>query len=122
MRLDIVLILLEQLELVAKVSLLDHLRGDLAGIVSIWDGAETAADGPDVFHGVEDALGATAGAVRTGGHLVFETRDPARRAWEGWTPDATRTHLELPDGETVDEWCEVIDVEGEVVEPAKAGR
>ena len=28
--------------------------------------------------------------LRPGGHLVFETRDPARRAWEDWTPEATR--------------------------------
>ena len=72
-RLDIVLILLEQLELVAKVSLLDHLRGDLAGIVSIWDGAETAADGPDVFHGVEDAL------VYGPGHLAEDVERLAHR-------------------------------------------
>jgi SAM-dependent methyltransferase len=29
-------------------------------------------------------------AFRPGGTLVFETRDPARRAWEEWTPDRTR--------------------------------
>jgi SAM-dependent methyltransferase len=28
-------------------------------------------------------------ALRTGGRLVFETRDPARRAWEGWTRAVT---------------------------------
>ncbi|RKN36985.1 class I SAM-dependent methyltransferase [Streptomyces hoynatensis] len=30
-------------------------------------------------------------ALRPGGHLVFETRDPRRRAWEEWTPAASRT-------------------------------
>jgi SAM-dependent methyltransferase len=31
------------------------------------------------------------GALRPGGYLVLETRDPARRAWEEWTRAATRT-------------------------------
>ena len=36
-------------------------------------------------------LRVTRQALRPGGHLVFETRDPARRAWEQWTPELTRT-------------------------------
>jgi SAM-dependent methyltransferase len=34
-----------------------------------------------------------------GGRLVFETRNPAVRAWERWTPEATRTRVTGPDGE-----------------------
>ncbi len=60
-------------------------------------------------------LTAAHGALRPGGHLVFETRDPARRAWEGWTPEATHEHLQLPGGESVETWCEVTGVEGELV-------
>ena len=40
-----------------------------------------------VFLGDEEwrtVLGAVHGALRPGGRLVFETRDPARRAWEEW--------------------------------------
>ena len=35
-------------------------------------------------------------ALRPGGMLVFETRDPARRAWEQWTPELTRTVVDIP--------------------------
>lgn len=47
-------------------------------------------------------------AVRPGGHLVFETRRPEARAWEGWTPEATRTTVRTPTGD-VETWCEVLD-------------
>ena len=48
-------------------------------------------------------------ALRPGGRLVFEVRDPARRAWEGWTPERTRGRVETPSG-AVESWCEVTDV------------
>jgi SAM-dependent methyltransferase len=54
-------------------------------------------------------------ALRPGGHVVFETRDPARRAWEDWTPEKTRQRVSLPDGESLETWCEVLAVEGELV-------
>ena len=34
--------------------------------------------------------------LRPGGWLVFETRDPARRAWEQWTPALTHTVVDIP--------------------------
>ena len=46
--------------------------------------AQAIADGPDwegTLHGVYEAL-------RPGGHLVFETRDPAVEAWREWNRDA----------------------------------
>jgi hypothetical protein len=43
------------------------------------------------------ALTAVQTAMRTGGHFVLEVRDPARRAWEGWTRDASLRTVE-PDG------------------------
>lgn len=42
----------------------------------------TLADLETTLHGIRAAL-------RPGGCLVFETRDPARRAWEGWTRERT---------------------------------
>ena len=36
----------------------------------------------EVLHAAHEAL-------RPGGHLVLETRDPDRRAWEGWTRELT---------------------------------
>jgi MFS transporter, DHA3 family, tetracycline resistance protein len=49
-------------------------------------------------------------ALRPGGHLLFEVRDPARRAWEQWTRDATLRRIELPGGGVVDTWVEVTSV------------
>src|SRR6478672_453668 len=49
-------------------------------------------------------------ALRPGGHLVFETRVPERRAWEEWTPDRTRLHAEVDGVGGVETWCEVTDV------------
>lgn len=59
-------------------------------------------------------LAGAAEAVRPGGHLVFETRDPDRRAWLQWTPERTRTELQTPDG-PVETWCEVAAVSGDLV-------
>jgi SAM-dependent methyltransferase len=54
-------------------------------------------------------------ALRPGGHLVFETRDPARRAWEQWTPELTRTVVDVPGIGVVESWEEVTDVTGDLV-------
>lgn len=35
-------------------------------------------------------------ALRPGGHLVFETRDPSRRAWEEWNREASYSVTEVP--------------------------
>ena len=37
-------------------------------------------------------------ALRPGGHLVFETRDPAREAWKGWNRQQTRQTTDIPAG------------------------
>ncbi|GHF79068.1 SAM-dependent methyltransferase [Amycolatopsis bartoniae] len=50
------------------------------------------------LRGVHDAL-------RPGGHLVFESRDPAYRAWEGWNRAAS--HHVTGD---VESWVELLDV------------
>lgn len=54
-------------------------------------------------------------ALRRGGMLTFETRDPARRAWERWTPDATRATAELADGDRAETWGVVTSVEPPLV-------
>lgn len=46
---------------------------------------------------------------------MFETRDPARRAWEQWTPDLTRTVVDVPGVGIVESWEEVIAVDGPLV-------
>ncbi len=55
-------------------------------------------------------LRGTAGAVRPGGHLVFETRIPGRRAWEGWVHDETFSVTEVGGHGPVASWHELVDV------------
>ncbi len=60
-------------------------------------------------------LEAIALAVVPGGSLVFETRDPERRAWERWTMARTRRTVALDadegDGATaVETWHQLVDV------------
>lgn len=58
-------------------------------------------------------LAAVWGALRPGGRLIFEVRDPARRAWEGWTEEATRSTTDVPAVGPVTDWVQVTDVEGD---------
>jgi SAM-dependent methyltransferase len=55
------------------------------------------------------------GALRPGGHLVFEVRDPAGEAWLGWNRASTYDRLESPDVGGVETWLDVTDVRGEYV-------
>lgn len=49
-------------------------------------------------------------ALRPGGHLVFETRDPARCAWEEWTRENSCRVTETPGVGSVESWVQLIDV------------
>lgn len=55
---------------------------------------------------IRTCLHAARSALRGGGRFVFETRNPAARAWERWTPD--RVHeITAADGTPVRVWHEV---------------
>jgi SAM-dependent methyltransferase len=60
-------------------------------------------------------LRGTRAALRPGGRLAFETRDPARQAWLGWTREQTRTRTELPGEGVVERWHELTGVSGQLV-------
>ena len=49
-------------------------------------------------------------ALRPSGHLVFETRDPARRAWTEW--NRAETHRVTEVAET---WIDLLEVDGSLV-------
>nr|WP_184027501.1 class I SAM-dependent methyltransferase [Deinococcus budaensis] len=49
-------------------------------------------------------------ALRPGGHLAFESRNPEAREWEGWTREATFERTDSPDG-PLECWLEVVEVE-----------
>lgn len=68
--------------------------------------------GPD---GLPDTFRALAGAVRHGGTVSFESRNPGAREWESWTVEATTGERDTPVGR-LREWLEVTEVrDGRVV-------
>jgi SAM-dependent methyltransferase len=54
-------------------------------------------------------------ALRPGGRLVFETRDPARRAWLEWNRDSSQARTDIPGVGGVQTWVEVTDVRDDLV-------
>lgn len=60
------------------------------------------------------ALRAVRDAVRTDGHLAFESRNPQAREWEQWT-SATRSSTIDPTVGRIETWAEVHQVEGDIV-------
>ncbi|MDQ6850426.1 MAG: class I SAM-dependent methyltransferase [Actinomycetota bacterium] len=60
------------------------------------------------LRGVRDAL-------RPGGHLVFETRDPAYRAWRDWNRTQSHSVTEIQGVGTVESWLEVTEMSGALV-------
>ena len=49
-------------------------------------------------------------ALRPGGHLVFETRNPAGRAWEEWNRESSYRVTEIPRVGPVESWVQLIEV------------
>ena len=53
------------------------------------------------------ALRAVRQALRPAGRLVFESRDPARKAWLEWTREQTYRRVVIPDAGPVQTWTEL---------------
>jgi SAM-dependent methyltransferase len=58
-------------------------------------------------------------ALRPGGHLTFESRNPFACAWEQWTKAATYTRVPHPDGGWFESWVEVVEVTGDPDAPTE---
>ncbi|MCT9872065.1 class I SAM-dependent methyltransferase [Paenarthrobacter aurescens] len=54
-------------------------------------------------------------ALGPGGRLAFDSRDPAAKAWERWTPGNTRGAHTLPDGSIMETWMESVLLPGGLV-------
>ncbi len=95
------------------------LHGDATSLPPLRvDAAFMTANVAQVFLNDDDwaaTLRGTRDALRPGGILVFETRDPARRAWEQWTPELTRTIVDVSGVGVVESWEEVTEVSGDLV-------
>jgi ubiquinone/menaquinone biosynthesis C-methylase UbiE len=55
------------------------------------------------------------GALRPGGHLVFEARDPAPQPWLEWDRDNTCQRLDIPGVGAVETWWDLTEVNGDYV-------
>jgi SAM-dependent methyltransferase len=55
-------------------------------------------------------LRAARSALRPGGFLVFEVRDPAREGWREWTRDRSWRRHEIDRVGVVETWVELVDV------------
>lgn len=62
-----------------------------------------------------DTLRAIRRCLRPGGHLAFEARDPADRAWERWTKELSHQVVEVEGEGPVEDWVHVTAVDGELV-------
>jgi SAM-dependent methyltransferase len=61
------------------------------------------------------ALRAVRQALRPGGRLVFESRDPARKAWLEWNRELTYRRAIIPGAGPVETWQDLIRAEGALV-------
>lgn len=57
-----------------------------------------------------ETLAGIRAALKPGGHLVFETRNPARRAWAEWTRERTFKRVSIAGMGSVQSWVELADV------------
>ena len=90
-------------------SALPPLRADLATMTAnVAQAIVEPADWEATLRRVLDAL-------RPGGHLVFETRDPARCAWLEWNRAASHRVTVIPGVGAVESWVELTDVSGPLV-------
>jgi SAM-dependent methyltransferase len=60
-------------------------------------------------------LRAVRGALRPGGRLVFESRDPAKQAWLGWNRGKTYRRAVIAGIGPVETWTDLTGVEGSLV-------
>jgi 2-polyprenyl-3-methyl-5-hydroxy-6-metoxy-1,4-benzoquinol methylase len=93
--------------------------GDATAVEGSGDTDLVVSSGNTMMHISTDdlpwVLEALAAALRPGGVLSFESRNPAARAWEQWRPDATYGERDTPAGH-LKEWMEVTEVDnGRVV-------
>jgi SAM-dependent methyltransferase len=61
------------------------------------------------------ALQAARHALRPGGRVVFESRNPAKKAWLGWTSEQTYRRVIIPGTGPVQTWTDLTGVEGSLV-------
>lgn len=92
------------------------IEGDATALSALKLGADVAfmtGNVAQVFLGDEEwsrTLRAVRGALRAGGRIVFETRRPARRAWEDWAAETGPVTRQVPGVGVVEQRLEVVSV------------
>ena len=61
------------------------------------------------------ALSGVRGALRPSGRFIFETRDPAKKAWLQWNRGQTYRRIKIAGVDAVEIWDEVLNVQGRLV-------
>ena len=56
------------------------------------------------------ALQGVRDAIRPGGTVAFEVRDPSREAWRSWTPERSRKRIAVPGVGVVETWADLLEV------------
>ncbi|MEV0007901.1 class I SAM-dependent methyltransferase [Streptomyces sp. NPDC051840] len=82
---------------------LPPLRADLA---TMTGNVAQAITEPSAWRGTLRAVHA---ALRPGRRLAFESRDPAARAWEEWTPENSYRETRVPGAGVVESWVELVE-------------
>ncbi|WUJ71338.1 methyltransferase domain-containing protein [Kribbella soli] len=91
--------------------------GDFRAVEPTGDADLVISAGNSIMHigNQAEVFTALANALRPGGVISFESRNPAVRAWEQWTRDTTYGERDTPVGHLV-EWIDLIDVtDGRVI-------
>jgi SAM-dependent methyltransferase len=95
------------------------LHSDATGLPPMQlDVATMTGNVAQVFLSDEDLRAALHGiraAIRPGSHLVFETRDPARKGWLEWNREGSERVREIPDVGAVRSWVETLAVGADLV-------
>jgi len=87
--------------------------GDHHVVEPSGDADLVVSSGNTMMHVAEHQASVTAlaAALRPGGMFAFESRNPAARAWEQWTSDATYGERDTAAGH-LKEWLELIEIAG----------
>jgi 2-polyprenyl-3-methyl-5-hydroxy-6-metoxy-1,4-benzoquinol methylase len=98
-----------------RAELVTWIHGNASAIAPTGTADLAVCTGNTIMHidpqELPSALTSLAGALRPGGLLSFESRNPAYREWEQWTPEATYGERDTPVGH-LREWLEVTKVDG----------
>lgn len=91
------------------------IHGDAVGLPPLGcDLATMTANVAQVFltdGELDETLRGIHGALRPGGYLAFEVRDPARQAWRNWNREETHETVDIPGIGSVETWCDLTAVD-----------